>query len=212
MATPLTFLDVQADKALVLASGGLDSAYALWRMSQVCSTVVVHHVFAKHIDHAKAQRTALHRQLQYYTNLNYYESVYSFSGGDLMGTSDFDFTINLSMPIAKAYRIAHIVTGDDIRSRMNGYWTSAVSDPAPRVALQDLHLVCRADNEDLVGAYLTMPPHILEVTWSCRAPVVEATCYHKCGECVACMLHKQTGLWEKLPQSMPIYPTCVAVE
>lgn len=195
--------DVCGKHALVLVSGGLDSAFMLWLMSKNSKMVEAHHVDTGQ-PFEKAQSTALQRQIKLLENVNLHQT--KITG---CGSTDFDAAILLSIPLALSFGAEHVVTGDDLRIRVHGGTFQAITSYAKS---KGVTLVLGSSVNDLVKEYLKLPPEYLATTWSCREPIERDFHYHKCGTCRPCQLHKQTGLWNALPKSMPIYPTQVATE
>lgn len=198
--------DALKQQCLILASGGLDSAYSLYTAA---ASGIKHRVL--HVDIPReiedVQEEALRRQINYLGKDKFHYHTMTIRGEEIPG--DYLLAVILGTQLSGSFGGLPIVTGDDLRSRLNGYRLDALE---ALVRSYGLILAYRSKADDLVSKYLKLPLEYLALTWSCREPIERNHAWHKCGTCTPCKLHRQTGLWDALPKSMPMFPVNVATE
>lgn len=190
-------------RSLVLASGGLDSGYVLWRLANETSeTIHIHHIDLG-AEQEAAQEQSLFEQMQYLGPRRF--SVHKSSGGD--GSADFWAASRASIPLAKDLGCDVIVTGDDLIARNGG--RSGLSELISEITSSGLQYCIGGSSPSLAEAYRSLPEGF--PTWSCCTPIVSGNVYKRCGWCQQCITHKQHNLWSKFNQTQRV-PLLAAAE
>lgn len=202
--------------ALILASGGLDSAYCLWAYSQAVSgrAISLHHIKLyptmrkRHI----AEEICVRRQAEYIgSNVGVFVSVLDLDPEYRIPTMpDFHAAVILSVSLAVQQKCKYIVVGDDIIHgllRSQGM-ADALEDHASALsAIRTLayHLsdgrveICLSmASNDVYAAYDQMPDEFMALCFSCRSPKFNEISAYKCGDCVACHRNDLLGLTDRL--------------
>lgn len=190
-------------RPLVLASGGLDSGYMMFRLTEARVDFMVHHIVLNdgRSDFECAQSKMLEKQLEYLSvpEGNVLRSVFSGAAGKV--GSDFATSVYLSMNVAAANNCDAVVTGDDLIARTINRDVSNfkfISDQY-RVALS-----IGTSAIDLAKEYAGLPQDFSRLTWSCREPVKDGTLYRTCGACEPCERNKKFGLHSLLDNTVEV--------
>lgn len=202
--------DAVKSPCILSVSGGLDSAHTLWKAAQVTDHIHVHHIdFGAPIE--RPQRIALERQIDYVGREKV--TLHETTIRSPLPLFDYPLSVILSIPLARSLGCEYIVTGDDLYSRRDGYKEFLHAEEfLAYVESQGVRHTHLATAPDLAAEYLTLPDWYLAATWSCSEPRETSNAFHKCGWCLDCKIHQETGLWSTLPQSMSIDQTAVAAE
>jgi len=206
----------KGEDALIVASGGLDSAYTLWRCHQASNgrPVKAHHIVLDGLTstRAKSEQTALQRQIE-------------FLGGEveLMTSSlqsppelsfflmkDWYCTQMLSIDMARVRGCKYLVIGDDLPTSYHRSRPDSSLNPVREKELRllakftevyssgSVKLCVENREDDLYTLYNEMPLEYIKLTFSCREPEVDTYSSKCCGKCASCIKNKDFGFWDRV--------------
>lgn len=204
----------QGADALIVTSGGLDSAYLLWKYSQVVTDrpIYLHHLdlYPSYYKGVHVENLVLQAQMQY---LNrdfrlFHSTVDQHNNAQLL--TDWMLAATLSVGIADQYGMSYIAVGDDLPG--NYYRNLSYSKMDKRKRDRNIHLgafirattedrvdlVMGFDAPDLSELYNEMPEDYLKLVSSCRQPVVDGYFIRQCGECYSCYKNKNFGWFDRI--------------
>jgi 7-cyano-7-deazaguanine synthase in queuosine biosynthesis len=201
--------------SLIVASGGLDSAYILWKYHQVAKNKPVHvnHIrfyptFSKRID---AETQALNNQCKYLNNeVIVHKTTLDFESEGLRLSlgRDFHLAALLSTQIAFYKKLKYVVIGDEI---LDGFLRKLPDSILPKDARHEDQLFAIKDyfetstfgkvklslnmsRSDVLEEYLSMPRDYMALSFSCREPDVNQFSAKACGECMSCHRNALLGI------------------
>ena len=209
----------QGVDSLLVVSGGLDSAYIMWKYAQVVTDrpIYLHHIdmYPSHHTRAYAERVALNYQMQYLgRNFKLFNSKVDTSD-DVPLTTDWVLAAMMSINVAAEFNSSYIVVGDDLPdSYHRGLSFSKIPERKEKMyrltgemvrALSNGHVdVCTAlDTNNLSDAYNEMPLEYTQLTMSCRFPKITEYSIDTCNECHSCIKNQNFGWWERLNHNLP---------
>lgn len=207
-------------KSMILVSGGLDSAYILWKYAQYNEDIVCHHIaLNKSISkRVKSERISVERQIKYLEErgkkIKLLTSEVSFSD-DKPPIRDWYSAVMLSLNYVLREKVSHIVVGDDLPDsydRAQEYSTLPAQYANEIAALN--HFVktytynkcdiCTAlDANNLSEKYFEMPEDYRKLIFSCRKPVYinnpnSIRICEACGNCESCTKNLNFGWFNKI--------------
>lgn len=204
--------------ALIVLSGGLDSAYILWKYSQIVEDrpIFTHHIhlYPSWSERLEVEDLAVRKQIEY---LNREVSVRrstvdTNSGGALI--RDVTLALLLSAQEAKDRGCKYILVGDDLPSSIERRMESATLEDYKkrrylamaeyvRSVTEDAVDICLAMETHLVKeAYEEMPDDYLALVSSCRKPRVVNQLVKQCGHCHSCKKNEAFGFLNRLSQDL----------
>ena len=207
--------------ALLVLSGGLDSAYTLWKYAQVVTDRPIHthhiHLYPRWSERLEVESLAVRKQIEY---LNREVSVRTStvdasSGGALI--RDITLAVLLSATTAKERKCDYILVGDDLPSSARRNLDESILDPYKERMNKAMAEYVRAVTEDTVDicmgmethlvteAYNEMPEDYLSLVSSCRSPLNKSGLVSQCGVCPSCKKNKEFNFFDRLGNKL-VYP------
>jgi 7-cyano-7-deazaguanine synthase in queuosine biosynthesis len=198
------------ERGLVLASGGFDSAYMLWRLSQEVEGVIpVHHVFGgnPNMDFMRAQQSCLMDQIAALGNERFdvHKTLIHAATKDDEPCRELYLFPMLSVNLAKSLGCKTIVIGDEEYGR-GSYATASPGTTREIIAFREfiemqsgVNLGFGTDITDLTAAYAKLPPDVASATWSCRFPKMDRHTSYRCGSCKPCRYARKSVKWGMMP-------------
>jgi len=204
--------------ALLVLSGGLDSAYILWKYAQIVTDRPIHthhiHLYPRWSGRLQVEDLAVRKQIEY---LNRKVSVRTStvdtsSGGAVM--RDITLAVLLSATAAMERKCDYILVGDDLPSSARRNLDGSVLDPHKermnkamaeyvRAATEDTVDICMGMETHLVKeAYEEMPDDYLALVSSCREPLTRGGIVKQCGHCHSCRKNAKFGFLERLGHAL----------
>lgn len=204
--------------ALLVLSGGLDSAYILWKYSQVVEDrpLFTHHIhlYPNWSERLEVEDLAVRKQIEY---LNREVSVRrstvdTDSGGALI--RDITLAILLSATTATENGCDYILVGDDLPSSARRNLEESILNPHKermnkamaeyvRAVTEDTVDICMGMESHLVKeAYNEMPDDYLALVSSCRKPRVVNGLVKQCGQCHSCKKNEIFGFSDKISKGL----------
>lgn len=207
--------------SLILVSGGLDSAYCLYKYAEAAKgrTVNVHHVKLyptlrkRHIveNHCVAKQLA-------YINADICRidsTVDICTTFNILPMRDFFMAVVMSISYAMKNKLRYIVVGDDI---IDGFVRGSSFGRSPdqrneeelqglktfvdKLSHGEVELSLSMQNSDVYSEYMSLPDDYLQLCFSCRNPEIKDTHFHICNDCPACNRNTMLGIREKLCRHM----------
>lgn len=206
--------------ALLVLSGGLDSAYILWKYAQVVTDRPIHthhiHLYPGWSERLEVEDLAVRKQIEY---LNREVSVRTStvdtsSGGAVI--RDITLAVLLSATTAKERGCDYILVGDDLPSSARRNLDESILDPYKERMNKAMAEYVRAVTEDTVDicmgmetylvkeAYEEMPADYLALVSSCRNPIVSNKTVEQCGRCHSCKKNETFGFLNKLSKDLEL--------
>tara|TARA_R110000796_G_scaffold249111_3_gene376557 strand:- start:1655 stop:2365 length:711 start_codon:yes stop_codon:yes gene_type:complete len=205
--------------ALILASGGLDSAYVLWQYSHLNVPMFVHHVRlmpSLRKRHA-IEEYLLKKQLEY-INKPHELFISTVDVDKRLGCApmrDFFIPVLMSVTLAVRNNLSYIVVGEDLmfailrnmgRPKQSAPWedeqVKALAEMVRTLSMGKVKLSWHTDNRNFFESYMSMPEEYLKLCFSCRSPDFTGTHVEACGNCMAChrnmMLEIKDNLCKRL--------------
>lgn len=197
-------------EALIVASGGLDSAYTLWRYSRIKEKIHVHHFNMYNSKRMEAEELALENQIKFIgKDIELDKTSISTTFKDSLAP-DWYLTAILSAEIALNKKISYIVIGDDLIDSYDRDQSYSVLPANKKNIIETLgnfirhysrnklELCTASETNRLSEAYNEMPLEFTKLTFSCRTPESSEYFYRACGYCNSCMKNKHFGWWDKI--------------
>lgn len=211
-------------QALLLVSGGLDSAYILWKYAQYTDNIICHHLLLnKNIStRTLSELIAVHNQVEYLKSLGKSVTllISSFDTGHALSPiRDWYACAMLSLDIVKQKKLDYIVVGDDlpdsyIRSQPFSKITEKQQKEITYLSgfintyTENLCKVCTAsESNNLSELYNTMPEDYLKLIFSCRNPIKIHTNNYvisACGACPTCIKNRYFGWYTRIAKELHI--------
>ena len=203
---------------LLVLSGGLDSAYILWKYAQVVKDRPIHthhiHLYPRWSERLEVEALAVRKQIEY---LNREVSVRTStvdtsSGGALI--RDITLAVLLSATTAKERGCDYILVGDDLPSSARRNLDESILDPYKgrmnkamaeyvRAVTEDTVDICMGMETHLVKeAYNEMPDDYLALVSSCRKPRVVNQLVKQCGQCHSCKKNETFGFLNRISKDL----------
>ena len=209
----------QGVDSLLVVSGGLDSAYIMWKYAQVVTDrpIYLHHIdfYPSHHTRAYAERVALNYQIEYLQrDFKLFNSEVGTSE-NISLMSDWVLAAMMSVNIAQKYNSSYIVVGDDLPdSYHRGLSFSKINKHKEQMyrltgelirvmASGNVDLCTALDTSDLSDAYNEMPSEYIKFTMSCRSPIITGHSIRTCSACHSCHKNQDFGWWDRLDHDMP---------
>lgn len=206
--------------ALIIASGGLDSAYTLWKYSRIKDKIHVHHfdMYPNKIDRSKPEKIALNKQIEYLRAegkeiILHTSEINTDWKGILL--ADWYLSAVLSIEIASYNKLSYIVIGDDLLDSYDRDQSfsempenkkkiiTAMGNFIENYSVTWSSKLCTANESNrLSELYMEMPSEFQKMTFSCRTPISTQHFYRACGECHACMKNRNFGWWPKIGKEL----------
>lgn len=204
--------------ALLVLSGGLDSAYILWKYAQVVKDRPIHthhiHLYPRWSERLEIEDLAVRRQIEYLDREVSVRTstVDASSGGALI--RDITLAVLLSATTAKERNCAYILVGDDLPSSARRNLDESILDPYKERMNKAMAEYVRAVTEDEVDicmgmethlvreAYSEMPDEYLALVSSCREPLVKGQRVSQCGDCHSCRKNALFGFSGRLGHAL----------
>lgn len=204
--------------ALLVLSGGLDSAYILWKYAQVVEDrpIFTHHIhlYPSWSERLEVEDLAVRKQIEY---LNREVSVRrstvdTNSGGAII--RDITLATLLSATTAKENGCDYILVGDDLPSSARRNLEESILDPHKermnkamaeyvRAVTEDTVDICMGMETHLVAeAYNEMPDDYLALVSSCRKPRVVNQLVKQCGQCHSCKKNETFGFLNRISKDL----------
>lgn len=207
--------------ALLLCSGGLDSAYCLYKYSKAAPNrkVNIHHVklYPSLRKRHSVEEVCLQKQIQLASvDVNLIKSTVEICDKfNTLPMRDFFMAVVLSVGYAMRNKLKYIVVGDDI---IDGFVRGAASKAdGDSNFLQELiglksfvdglsHGKCQLSlsmsKTDVYSEYMSLPDQYLATCFSCRDPRFVGEHVEACGTCIACNRNYMLGIKDKLCKRM----------
>ena len=208
--------------ALLVLSGGLDSAYILWKYAQVVTDRPIHthhiHLYPNWSQRLGVEDVAVRKQIEY---LNREVSVRTStvdtsSGGAVI--RDITLAVLLSATAATERGCEYILVGDDLPSSARRNLEDSILDPYKERMNKAMAEYVRAVTEDTVDicmgmethlvkeAYNEMPEDYLALVSSCRNPQSKHGRVSQCRECHSCKKNEKFGFLDRISKGL-VYPS-----
>lgn len=196
--------------SLIIASGGLDSAYLLWKHAQYVNNIHCYHVIInKHKSKRwQAEFTALNNQINYLKKSGKSVTLYIDEVSVDNYIRDWYTCVLLSLGVVKTNNFDYIAIGDDLPDsyiRNQSFSTMSEAYKKEIKALSNLvytltksKLATAFNSNNLSELYSEMPEDYLKLAFSCRNPTKIYTnqlVVKPCGSCTSCLKNKHFG-WE----------------
>lgn len=206
------FKDAANDKhSLLMITGGLDSAYLLWKYSQYTDYIVCHHVNILKNGYSarrESENIAIKQQIDYLTqqgknvklltstiDINYHKE----------GIRDLYSVIISSMHYALYEKCHHIVTGDDFIDAYDREQSYSSLEDKYRDELKLINDFVKSytnnfcsisvahDASNVAELYSEMPDDYCSLIFSCREPIYKVDRIESCCNCLTCIKNKYFG-------------------
>jgi len=202
-------------KSLILVSGGLDSAYMLWKYAQYTDDIVCHHIsmYDSISQRADTERFSVERQIEYLRNQGKHIKLITSevrSTYEMPLLRDWYTGVILSLNYAYIEGISHIVAGDcfiDAFDRNQNYSTLSKDIKEHMVCLGNFvraytrnrcDTITAFEANNLAEMYNEMPDDYKKLIFSCREPKYINKRIEACGNCHSCMKNRHFGWWNKI--------------
>lgn len=199
---------------LLVLSGGLDSAYVLWKYAQVVKDrpIYAHHIhlYPSTSDRLRVEDFAVEQQIRYLdAEVSLKKSVVDTSDPTVL-VRDFTLGAILSAEIALQRGCKFVVLGDDLISSARRQEEDATLDPLKvrmNMAMAEYVRASTADNVSVCmgmdalsvkDAYEEMPEDYLALVSSCRKPTLCNGFVKQCGHCHSCNKNRDFGFLDKI--------------
>jgi 7-cyano-7-deazaguanine synthase in queuosine biosynthesis len=192
------FLKPKKQVSLVMLSSGLDSLYVLVKLlTETDDIVLVHHVQIinnenRHEIEAERTRRIIDWCRRKYRGFRYSESIINHNGFqgfgfDIMSVAFEAGMVCRSFYLANKYPVSKLLTG----------WC-AEEEPYPGRPAHVRAVVTANcfpfepprffyfDRVSKMEEAQYLPPELVDMSWTCRRPVIEDGQYSECGECPSC--------------------------
>lgn len=211
--------------SLILVSGGLDSAYLLWKYSQYSDDIKCHHVSLLtrgYSPRQQSEKIAVNRQIEYLRqkgkNVKLLTSTIDIDY-DVVGIRDLYSVILSSMHYALYEKCRHIVVGDDL---VDAYYRGQSYSRIDEKLAKEVKLVnefvktytygrcdisMAINGSNLSEVYYEMPEDYRKLIFSCRTPVHinnenSIRMFEACGKCSSCMKNIHFGWWDRIGKAI----------
>jgi hypothetical protein len=215
-------------KSLICLSGGLDSAYALWKYAQHCTEPLIHvHWVNFNQDRSKAEEATIDRLCKYVTK-KFNKSIWVIKSRleadrhfeDHKFDDDLFVVAHLSKVYAQKTKCKYIIIGDGL------VW--AYDRQQPHTSIKERHksrftalkyliggdlgveVVTFCDANNLSEMYNEMPEEYISMIFNCRRPIYKYTDENssifasRCNSCWSCHKSKCFGWADRIADSIPI--------
>lgn len=208
------------EDTLLVLSGGLDSAYILWKYSQIVKDrpIFTHHInlYSSWSTRLEVEEYAVRSQIQH---LNREVAIRRSSvNTEGQGALIRDLTLGclLSAEVAMFYGCRYIMVGDDLPSSvrraepdssMNPYkqrMNISMGEYVRAVTKDSVDVIMGMESNSVADAYNEMPDDYLALVSSCREPLVKSGVVSQCGDCHSCKKNKDFGFFDRLSKSLVI--------
>ena len=204
--------------ALLVLSGGLDSAYILWKYAQVVTDRPIHthhiHLYPRWSERLEVESLAVRKQIEYLDReVSVRTSTVDTSSGGAV-IRDITLAVLLSATAAMERKCGYILVGDDLPSSARRNLDESILDPHKermnkamteyvRAATEDTVDICMGMETHLVkDAYDEMPDDYLALVSSCREPLTRGGIVKQCGECHSCKKNELFGFSGRLGHAL----------
>lgn len=209
----------KGEDALILASGGLDSAVVLWHYAQVVKDRPIH---VHHLDlwpemrlRYKLENFFLDRQIEYIgkDRVKLYKSSVHIDPDAGPPLRDVWWPILMSLSLCRKGKFKHLVCGADFMYS----WSKSQGLAKPDEELEAIKMLVKSatlgrtklswESEKanfIRDNYLCVPKDYLKLCFSCRKPTFTDTHVEKCGECRPCIKYEELNMKELLWKRMRI--------
>lgn len=204
-------------QALLLVTGGLDSAYMLYTYAQQHSEIHCYHIKS---DSARWQTEwlALNSQIEYLRkrNTTIHLHTSSYSGPEGWMIRDWYAAAFLSIGIALKHNLSYIVVGDDLPDsykRSQSYSSLPEKQRNEIISLSNfisayssgkVSLCTALEASNLSELYNAMPSDYVSLVFSCRKPIQislnNKVVFRPCGLCNSCYKNEHFGWYDKIRQ------------
>jgi 7-cyano-7-deazaguanine synthase in queuosine biosynthesis len=207
-------------KSLIVASGGLDSAYTLWKYYNTCKIkpVDVHHfnLYPNYATRQPAEEEALRQQCEFLgSDIKVYKT-YLDSDIKIPLARDFHLAAFLSVNMAMKLKTKYIVIGDEIldgliRSLPVGLYEEDLAHYEQLSFLKEyiksytnnsVQLSLNMSSPNVLEEYLKMPKDYLKLAFSCRNPTLKEFSAIACGNCISCHRNYLLGIKDLLSKQV----------
>jgi 7-cyano-7-deazaguanine synthase in queuosine biosynthesis len=203
-------------RSMLIISGGLDSAYIMWKYAQVSDTILCHHIKlgANISKRVETELISVRRQVEYLRQRGKTVELLiseTHTADSFPPARDWYATVILSLNYAVMRGVRHIVVGDDLPDsydRAQSYSVLPTQYAAEiealnrfvRVYSRDKCDICTAHEANNLGElYSEMPEDFRQLIFSCREPVYQNEArIEACGKCTSCMKNRHFGWWDRI--------------
>lgn len=212
----VSFEDVCADardkKALLLLTGGLDSAYILWKYARFTNDILCHHIqLNKNFSNRwESENLAVNKQVEYIRNegknIKLFTSSFECSELGVPPVRDWFASVILSINMFHKLNFSYIVVGDDLP---DSYVRSQSFSNLPEKTEKEIKALSMLvdaytsykvkistalDTNLLSEAYNEMPEKYRKLIFSCRNPkLYDKNSFVSCGVCPTCLKNRYFG-------------------
>ena len=198
-------------RALVMLSGGADSVALLANILAYTDWEVhVHHIEISNFENRnKAENAALAKIRRYlrkhYRDYEYTVSKFEFAIDDRFFSFDLTSSLFMAAQVTKSIWYARKVLMDlVVTGHLNAtperelFEGSAVFNVCfmeftkKPLWIRPLIQVGKAAKANKIDVYESIPPELLDLSWSCRTPTYEGRKAEACGTCLACKTRNKT--------------------
>ena len=208
--------------AMLLLSGGLDSAYVLWKYAQIVKDRKINcHHFRLNTDISeryKTEKISVDNQIKYIdANVSLIETEIRSNGvSPIPPLSDWYLTAILSLNHAIKANCKYIVVGDDLPDSYDRQQPHSIMDERKKenaillgkfinsYSAGKVRLCTAMEDNDLSIRYMEMPSEYQKLTFSCRAPIESKYVMRACGNCTSCIKNKNFGWWSRVGKEIRI--------
>jgi 7-cyano-7-deazaguanine synthase in queuosine biosynthesis len=208
--------------ALLVCSGGLDSAYLLWKYAQEVpkGKIYIHQqkLQATHLPRHYAERNALQAQMDYLgRDFDVFRSTVDIDR-DQNICRDWFTAVMMGVYQAYSMGLKYIVTGDCLSSSFIASTDRAVMSDHQKdecyamramvrvISNGEVELVTSHTNTKLADLYHEMPADYFECIMSCRHPLFsnDGTHVRRCDICESCRKNTLFGFADRMPFTMEL--------
>lgn len=203
--------------SLLLLSGGLDSAYCLFKYAEVCGDRVIqgHHIkmYPSIRQRYQLEEFSLDRQITYLDKkVKLVKSTVEISEDfNILPMRDFFLAVVMSIKYAERNDLRYLVVGDDI---IDGFLRGSPIGHLPNedyereleglkvfidsMSKGKVELSLSMRDNDVYSKYMELPDDYLKLCFSCRNPRIRGDYAQPCSECQACCRNRMLGIDKKL--------------
>lgn len=208
----------QGTDALLVLSGGLDSAYLLWRYAQVVKDRPIHvhyiELYPSFSTRNRIEDMALIKQIEYIDrDVSVTRSILDTTA-KISLLRDVSLGLMISGELALQKGCEYIAAGDDLPTALHRGLPNSVEDPREAEMFKAVSGFIRAETKGAVDiafsfethklqkAYSEMPDDYIGLAVSCRRPAVDNGYVIPCGSCHSCEKNKLFGFFNKVSKGL----------
>ena len=209
--------------ALLVLSGGLDSAYLLWRYAQVVKDRPIHvhfiELYPSFSPRNRVEDMALIKQIEYIDrDVSVTRSILDTTAKVSL-LRDVSLGLMLSGEIAMQKGCEYIAAGDDLPTALHRGLPNSVEDPREAAMFKAVSGFIRAETKGVVDivfsfethklqkAYEEMPDDYMGLAVSCRRPIIDNGRVTSCGSCHSCEKNKLFGFFNRVSKGLVLPST-----